>query len=122
MSQMPTEKQRKESENFAKRFSLDFDILGGSADPIESSMDAFFNPPKRKRLKTKSKGLDLIRKKKRAFDKAYQNRKMIPVPCEALPSKIDFASFAKNQMMGAKEGTYVTVKTKLARNKKTRIY
>ena len=119
---MPTEKQRKESENFAKRFSLDFDILGGTADPIESSMDAFFNPPKRKRLKTKSKGLDLIRKKKRAFDKAYQNRKMIPVPYEALPSKIDFASFAKNQMMGAKEGTYVTVKTKLARNKKTRIY
>lgn len=122
MSQMPTEEQIKEREKFAKRFSLDFDILGGSDDPIESSIDAFFNPPKRKKLKTTSKGLDLVRKKKRAFDKAYQNRKMMPVPYEELPSKIDFASFAKSQMTGAKKGMYVQVATKLGRNKKTRIY
>ena len=47
MSQMPTENKERR-ENFAKRFSLDFDILGGTDDPIESSMDAFFNPPKEK--------------------------------------------------------------------------
>ena len=117
MSQLPTKKQRRESDALEKRFSLDF----WSED---DALDAFFEPPKRTKLKVSKKGLDLVEDKNKKLQREMAKRNMFPLPVSSITE--DIVDMSRLQVVpskkGAKAGLFIEAKgNKLARSKKTRI-
>ena len=116
MSQLPTKKQRRESDALEKRFSLDF----WSED---DALDAFFEPPKRTKLKVSKKGLDLVEDKNKKLRREMAKRNMFPLPVSSITE--DIVDMSRQQVVpskGAKTGLFIEAKgNKLARSKKTRI-
>ena len=116
MSQQPVKKDP------FKKFNFDEYIL--DADRLAES---FLSPKRRMKLDTDSEGLELIKKKKKAFDETYSDREMFPIaetkmPITDLPS--DLVSYSKSLVSPekARQGKFVMVKTKIGKNRKTRIY
>ena len=107
----------KKRKTLEERFSLDDIILGADFE------GAFFDEPKQPKLKP-SNMLSDISSKNRAFKKANRKRRMYPLPVSDIAG--DVVKLAPYQvipeaMKKASKGEFVMVKTKIGKNKKTRI-
>ena len=106
------------SKSLEERFNFDDVILGNDFE------DAFFEGPKRVKLKKNTSGIESIERKNKAFKKAYKSRKMFPLPVSDIAG--DVVKLAPYQVipeaMKKKEGDFIEVPVKLARTKKTRLY
>ena len=107
----------KKRKTLEERFSLDDIILGTDFE------GAFFDEPEQPKLKP-SNMIGEIASKNRAFKKANRRRRMFPLPVSDIAG--DVVKLAPYQvipeaMKKASKGEFVMVKTKIGKNKKTRI-
>ena len=107
----------KKRKTLEERFNLDDIVLGTDFE------GAFFDEPEPVKLKPSDLISD-IKAKNKAFKKANRKRRMFPLPVSDIAG--DVVKLAPYQvipeaMKKASKGEFVMVKTKIGKNKKTRI-